>query len=114
MEPPVDVTVNEGENATFTCAAAGSGDLTIEWICSDGSNCGTSSTDDSNDGYITSTFVISGATNNLIVTCVVNVSLLGLSSGESNDVEIRPPPVPAEALRRMAQLIVIPAPITTI
>ena len=112
MESPVDVTVNESESATFTCAAShSSGDLTIEWICSDGSNCGTSSTDDSNDGDVTSTFVINNTISNLTVTCVVNLSLPDLSSGESNDVEVRPPP--AEALWETAQLIVIPAPTTT-
>ena len=113
MESPVDVTVNENESATFNCNATGSGDLTIEWNCSDSSNCGMSNTD-SNDGYVTSTFVIDDATNNLTITCVVTQNLTSLFSGESNDVEIRPPPVPAEALQRMAQLIVIPAPTTTI
>ena len=102
--------MNEGEIATFTCAAAGSGDLTIQWICSDGSNCGTYYTDDSNDGYVTSTLEIPGAAN-LTVTCIVNQSLPSLLSGESNDVEVRPPPT--EALRRTAQLIVIHAPTTT-
>ena len=111
-ESPADVTVNESESATFNCNATGSGDLTIEWICSDGSNCGMSNTD-SNDGYVTSTFVIDDATDNLTITCVVTQSLTNLFSGESNDVEVRPPPnfVPTKVLQ--AQLIVIPAPTTT-
>ena len=109
IESPADVTVNENETATFNCTATGSGDLTIEWICSDDFNCARSGTDDSNDGYVTSTFEITGATN-LTVTCIVNQSLISLLFGESN-VEIRLPP-PTEALQRTAQLIVIPAPTT--
>ena len=114
MESPASVTVNASESANFTCTAAGSGDLNIKWICSDGSNCGIPITDDSNDGNVTSTFVIDDATSNLTVTCVVNQSLTSLSSGGSN-VEVRLPPdfVPTKVLERIAQLIVIPAPTTT-
>ena len=111
IESPASVTVNENETATFNCTATSSGNLTIEWICSDGSNCGRSSTDDSKDGYVTSTFEIIGTTN-LTVTCIVNHSLtnFNLSFGESDGVEVRPPPT--ETLQRTAQLIVIPAPTT--
>ena len=110
MDSPVSVTVNESENATFTCtAAADSGDLIVEWICSDGSNCGSSSKEERSDGYVTSILEIPGETN-LNVTCVVNQNLTSLLSEESN-VEVQPPPT--ESLQRTAKLIVIPAPTTT-
>ena len=108
-DPPASVTVNENEIATFNCTAAGSGDLTIEWICSD-CDCDSPSNEKSDQLFVTSTLEIPGATN-LTVTCVVNQRLPSLSSGESNDVEVRLPPT--EALRRTAQLIIIPAPTTT-
>ena len=110
-EPPNDVTVNQGEPATFTCTAAGSGDLTIQWNCSDGSNCGQSSqSEDSGGGTVTSTLVITGASTNLNVTCVVNQSLASFLSGESG-IEARLP-LPTEVLTANCKLIVIPAPTT--
>lgn len=110
VESPDNVTVNEREVATFNCTATGSGNLTIEWICSGDSNCEGSS--ERSGGYVTSILEIPGATN-LTVTCVVNQNLISLSSGGS-DVEVRLPPdfVPAEVLQRTAQLTVIPAPTT--
>ena len=100
---------NEIATVTFNCTATGSGDLIIEWICSDDSNYCSSSREERSGGYVTSTLEISGATN-LSVTCAVNQSLTSLLSEESNDIEVRPPPI--IALRRTAKLIVIPAPIT--
>ena len=102
-EPPADVTVNQGEPATFTCTAAGSGDLTIQWNCSDGSNCGQSSqSEDSGGGTVTSTLVITGASTNLNVTCVVNQNLTSLLSGESG-IETR---LPSTETSITAQLVV--------
>ena len=101
--------MNESEIATFTCTAAGSGDLIIEWICS---NSGVSSREEGSGGYVTSILEIPGATN-LSVTCVMNQSLTSISFEESNGaVEARLPP-PTESLRRTAQLTVIPTPVTT-
>ena len=113
-EPPTDVTVNQGEPATFTCAAAGSGDLTIQWNCSAGSNCGQSSQLDREDGNVTSILVITGASTNLNVTCVVSQSLASFLPRESG-IEARLPP-PTEALRTTAncKLLVIPAPTTAV
>ena len=103
--------MNENEIAmvTFSCTATGSGDLIIEWICSDDANYCSSSREKKSGGYVTSILEISDATN-LNVTCAVNQSLTSLFSEESNDIEVRPPPV--IALQRTAQLIVIPAPLT--
>ena len=93
------------EVANFTCSATtrGSGDLTIEWICSDGSNCG-SPIHEKRRGYVTSTLQIIGATS-LNVTCIVNQNLASFLSRESG-VETQLPLT--ETLSRTAQLIVIP------
>ena len=105
IESPADVIVNEV--ATFTCSATtrGSGNLTIEWICSDGSNCG-SPIHEKRHGYVTSTLQIIGATN-LSVTCTVNQSLASFLSRESG-IETRLPLTEIILSSRTAQLIVIP------
>ena len=100
---------NEIATVTFNCTATGSGYLIIEWICSDDANYFSSSREERSDGYVTSILKISGASN-LSVTCAVNQSLTSLLSEESNDIEVRPPPI--ITLQRTAQLTVIPAPIT--
>ena len=106
IDSPANITVNEGEIVTFTCAANGSGDLTIEWICSDSANCGSPSTDDTDDGYIlTSTLEIIGV-NNLTISCVVNQSLTINEPG----VEKRLPYT--RIVQKAAQLTVIPTIIT--
>ena len=92
------------ESATFNCTATSSGDLIINWNCSDRSNCDImSSTSSSNSGSVTSTLVITGATSNLNVTCNVMQDLTSLTSGESASVEVRLPPI--ERVQRTAQLI---------
>ena len=73
IESPADVIVNEVANFTCSATTRGSGDLTIEWICSDGSNCG-SPIHEKRRGYVTSTLQIIGATS-LNVTCIVNQNL---------------------------------------
>ena len=102
--------MDQYESATFTCTATSSGDLIIEWTCSDGSNCDNimSST---NNGSVTSTLVITGATSNLTVTCNVmqDVGQTNLTSGESASVEVR---LPIE-VQRTAQLIFMPVPTTS-
>ena len=105
------------ETATFifNCTATGSGDLMIEWTCSDDSNCGVSSANIGNssklnNGSVTSTLVITGVTINLTVTCAVIQNLTCLSSGESADVEVRLPSI--EKVLSTAQLIFIPVPTT--
>ena len=113
LQSPADIIVNEV--ATFTCSATtrGSGNLTIEWICSDGSNCGSPIIDyitygpihEKRHGYVTSTLQIIGATS-LNVTCIVNQSLASFSSRESG-IETRLPGL-TEMLSRTTQLIVIP------
>ena len=103
-EPPTDVTVNQGEPATFTCTAAGSGDLTIQWNCSDGSNCGSPIHEERRDGYVNSTYEIIGGIANLNVTCAVNQSLASFLSGESGVEQRLPSPIEAV---RTAQLTVI-------
>ena len=102
------------KNATFNCTATGSGDLIINWNCSDGSNCGMSSTNSSNNGLVTSTLVITHATSNLTITCDVVQNLTSLSSGESTSIEVRLPWnfVRINTVQSTAQLIVIPVPTT--
>ena len=102
--------MDQYESATFICTATGSGDLIINWNCSDGPNC--DSTNSSNNGSVTSTLVITGATSNLTVTCNVTQNLTNLTSGESADVEVRQPLdfVPIERVQRTAQLIFMPVP----
>ena len=114
-EPPASVTVDQYESATFNCTATGSGDLIINWNCSDGSNCGMSSTNSSNNGSVTSILVITHATSNLTVTCNVMQNLASLTSGESASVEVQQPSdfVPIKRVQRTAQLIFIPVTTTT-
>ena len=106
--------MDQFDSATFTCIATGSGDLIIEWTCSDGSNCDMSNTISSNNGSVTRTLVIIGATSNLTVTCNVMQNLINLTSGESASVEVRRPLdfVPIEREQRTAQLIFTPLPTT--
>ena len=89
--------------ATFSCTATGSGDLIINWNCSDGSNCDMSSISSSKNGSVTSTLVITDAISNLAVTCNVMQDLTSLTSGESASVEVRLPPI--ERVQRTAQFI---------
>ena len=107
VESSANVMVNERDPATFTCSANGSGELTIEWICSDGTNCGSSTNDEGADGRMTSTYKITSASASLNVTCVVNQSLASFMSEEA-DIEIRLPRT--EPLTRTAKLTVILAP----
>ena len=109
MESPANVTVNQSTSyaAIFICSATGSGELTIEWICSDGTDCGSIINDDSADGYVTSTYQITRASASLNVTCVVNQSLASFMS-EEFDIETQLPHT--EPLTRTAELTVIPAP----
>ena len=109
MESPTNVMVNQSTSdaAIFNCSATGSGELTIEWICSDGTDCGSIIDDDSADGYVTSTYQITNASASLNITCVVNQSLASFMSEES-DIYTRLPHT--ELLRRTAKLTVIPAP----
>ena len=111
VESPTNVTVNQStsDTAIFNCSATGSGELTIEWICSDGTDCGSVIDDNSTDGRITSTYQITSASASLNVTCVVNQSLASFMSEESN-IEIRLPRT--KPLMRTAELTVIPAPTT--
>ena len=107
----VTVTVNDSENATFNCTATGSGDLNINWVCSDSSDsCGTSTTVGNNGGYIASSIevVYTGAMNSTI-TCVVSQNLTMFLSDES-DVEVRLPHT--RIIHKAAQLTVIPMIIT--
>ena len=108
VESPANIMVNESDPATFTCSATGSGELTIEWMCSDGTNCGSSANDEGANGHMTSTYHISSASASLNVTCVVNQSLASFMSEES-DIETLLPPT-EEPLMRRAELTVIPAP----
>ena len=106
--------MNQFESAIFNCTATGSGDLIIEWTCSDinGSNCDNiimSSNSSSNIGSVTSTLVITGATSDLTVTCNVTRDLTSLTSGESASVEVW---LPIERVQRTAQLIFMPVPTT--
>ena len=106
--------LDQFESATFNCTATGSGDLIIEWTCSDGSNCDNiimSNLSSSNNGSVTSTLVITGATSNLTVTCNVmrDLTSLQLTSGESASVEVR---LPIERVQRTVQLIFTPVPTT--
>ena len=104
VESPTNVMVNEGDPATFTCSATGSGELTIEWSCSasDGTDCGSCTNEEGTDGRMTSTYMITRASASLNVTCVVSQSLASFMS-ESN-IETRLP----EPLMRRAELTVIP------
>ena len=97
--------MDQFESATFNCTATGSGDLIIEWTCSDGSNCDNISTSSNNNRSVTSTLVITGATSDLTVTCNVTRDLPSLTSGESASVEVR---LPIESIQRTAQLIFTP------
>ena len=111
IESPTNITVNEDEIVTFTCAANISGDLmiTIDWICSDSGNCGSPSTDETDDGYIlTSTLKIIGV-NNLTISCVVNQSLT-ISIPDEPGVEKRLPRT--RIVQKAAQLTIIPTIIT--
>ena len=106
--------MDQFESATFNCTATGSGDPNIEWTCSDidGSNCDNiimSSNSSSNNGSVTSTLVITGATSDLTVTCNVTRDLTSLTSGESASVKVR---LPIEKVQRTAQLIFTPVPTT--
>ena len=107
------MTMDQYESATFNCTATGSGDFIIEWTCSNGSNvnCGTSSISSSNNGLVTSTLVITGATSNLTVTCNVMQNLTSLTSGESASIEVRLPPGPIERAQKTAQFF-MPVPTT--
>ena len=102
--------MDQFESATFNCTATGSGDLIIEWTCSNCDNIIMSNTSSSNSGSITSTLVITGATSNLTITCNVTRNLTSLTSGESAGVEVRLPPI--ERVQRTAQLIFTPVPTT--
>ena len=110
IDSPANITINKDEIVTFTCIANSSVmDLTIEWICSDSSNCGSPITDETDDEYIlTSTLEIIGV-NNLTISCVVNQSLTSSLPGEPG-VEKRPPCT--RIVQKAAQLTVIPTIIT--
>ena len=106
--------MDQYESATFNCTATGSGDLIIEWNCSDGSSCDMSSTNSRDDKSVTSTLVVTGATSNLTVTCNVTQNLTNLTSGESASIEVRQPSdfVSIKRVQRTAQLIFMPVPTT--
>ena len=112
--------MDQYESATFNCTATGSGDLIMEWTCSDidGSNCDNiimSNISSSNSGSVTSTLVITRATSNLTVTCNMIQNLTNLTSRESASVEVQLPPNFVSITRelRTAQLIFMPVPTTT-
>ena len=102
MESPANVTVNESEITTFTCAATGADNFTIEWdvggVLYNNETCMSpkceSINSESSNGLLTSTLTVNGMTS-LDVTCVINhypnQTLMVSSEEHGIDSEIRLP-----------------------